>query len=95
MTLQHTPGPWSRNGDQTAIYGSSQLIAFVLGAGFLTPQQIQANADLIVAAPDLLKALSEMECAWCGQTIGGEPLYEGHECHCAEARAVVKKARGE
>ena len=53
------------------------------------------DARLIAAAPDLLKALSEMECAWCGQIIGGEPLYEGHECQCAEARAAVKKARGE
>ncbi len=87
---KHTPGPWFVTGNMTLYVesriggGLAQEIAAVgpteADSGY-GPQQ-RANADLIAAAPDLLRAL---ECL----------LEMGHAKAGDLARAALAKARGE
>lgn len=71
MTTQHTPGPWiiHKSKFTFAIQSSTEphagLICHVYAkgdpsadeVGFSRPEEAQANAKLIAAAPDLLAAL--------------------------------------
>jgi hypothetical protein len=57
----HTPGPWHRNIKPAARYpvifaGRNSHVAQVISSG-LTDEAIEANCNLIAAAPDLLAAL--------------------------------------
>jgi hypothetical protein len=60
----HTKGPWGRNIPPASKYpiifggptGNHSHVAQVLSRG-LPPSEVEANADLIAAAPDLLAAL--------------------------------------
>ena len=61
---KHTPGPWiiDGNGIKTSISAGSKHIAMVNywhvgGADDVIGEEHEANARLIAAAPDLLKAL--------------------------------------
>jgi hypothetical protein len=91
MNKQHTPGPWH--------FGTSSDSSFykrnIAGAdGYhvaLTSSrdvsEVDANAQLIAAAPELLAALEEV-LAYCSE--------HGHDWMCmAEARSVILKATGE
>lgn len=89
MTTQHTPGTWSRNiranGKYPVVFaGRNQHVATVCqqedGA------QVEANIDLIAAAPDMLAALIGL--------IGGQDssLDNARE---AIARAAIAKATGD
>ena len=60
----HTPGPWDRNIKPASKYptifaGRNAHVAQVVSSG-LTPDEVEANCDLIAAAPDLLAALKEL-----------------------------------
>ena len=90
QTSKHTPGPWFVTGNMTLYVeariggGLVQEVAAVgpteADSGY-GPQQ-RANADLIAAAPDLLRAI---ECL----------LEMGHAKAGDLARAAIAKARGE
>jgi hypothetical protein len=95
MKTEHTEGPWEieTKGSRHFIDGADQLtVAYVDRAGVRDRQEIEANARLIAAAPDLLTALTEMLNQF------------GHYCeHTADpsevkaqsvARAVIAKAGG-
>lgn len=61
---KHTPGPWHRNikpGTKypTVFAGRNTHVARAVVDG-LPPEQVEANVDLIAAAPALLDALIEM-----------------------------------
>lgn len=68
MKTKHTRGEWSnKNGliyrrDWRELYeyggglAGEKPIAYIMGAGFYTDEEIEANAKLISAAPDLLEA---------------------------------------
>lgn len=68
MTIKHTPGPWeidadTRPAEVCTVHHTSHPNGFVYVRGALgywdaTPEENMANARLIAAAPDLLKALS-------------------------------------
>lgn len=56
----HTPAPWRRNIKPASKYpviyaGRNTHVAIVERSG-LTPEEIEANCDLIKGAPDLLQA---------------------------------------
>ena len=65
MNAKHTPGPWSigehqkiiSTGWSIRIPSDGSAIAYVLGE---RNPELQANARLIAAAPDLLAALKEL-----------------------------------
>lgn len=91
MTAQHTPGPWTARPEDN--YRRAEVtwnergdpIAEVFGP---SRDQRQANARLIAAAPDLLKALR----AVMGGQIGGQPDMDAERFRLA--RAAIAKAEG-
>lgn len=66
MKTKHTPGPWKATRDPRTEYNytigcKKGILAFTDSAGCsLTPEEIEANARLIAAAPDLLAALQAL-----------------------------------
>ena len=62
---KHTPAPWHRNiranGKYPVIYaGRNTHVAMAKGHDYLPPEEIEANIDLIAAAPELLEALKNI-----------------------------------
>ena len=60
MKTQHTPGPWKTNSFGVIEDRSGSVIAGVLRYGSVSGElPMNANAELIAAAPELLDTLSE------------------------------------
>ena len=101
---KHTPGPWTANfNDYTKPYveilnGDNLVIAQIPDGEIIRGdttilgiENIEANIDLIAAAPDMYEAL---ECA-CDQYCIG---YTGNglvKCEDCIIRKALRKARGE
>lgn len=87
----HTPGPWDvePKGSRNFVDGADGLAVAYLGwAGVRERSEIEANARLIAAAPDLLAAL---------YSIATDPsaIYSGANAHIGDiARAAIAKATG-
>jgi hypothetical protein len=67
MKSKHTPGPWHRNIKPAKKYntifaGRNTHICRLTVTG-LTDEEIEANCNLITAAPDMLNALKALQ-AW-------------------------------
>ena len=115
--MTYTPGPWKilRHdlGDEEIFFVPVEILAgngklVVAYEGGLAPaaqewtvEEIEANASLIAAAPDMLRALEEvmgeldvegLPCPLCGRD-----LTIGHRRNCIwhVVASAVRKARGE
>lgn len=91
MTQNHTQGPWHRNIKPATKYntiyaGRNTHVAHLETTG-LDSEEVEANANLIAAAPELLDALNELK-QWFS-TIEGTLLVD-----CSKARAAIAKAEG-
>lgn len=89
MKTESTPGPWTIVGQLPSgitIANNRDLVAKVYGAGEI------ANANLIIAAPDMLEALVNLEKAYMIliKSVGGFASDSARE-----ARNAIAKARGE
>ncbi len=104
---EHTPGPWhvrmQRVDPRPYIYAGDVLVAKTYRTTIdnrLTQEIGEANAALIVAAPDMLKVLEQLE--WDGYDYLGNPTCPacaqrqtvGHYPDC-ELSAAIKKAKGQ
>ena len=99
MTHKHTPGPWTRGygnhvyqGERPDPVNLGRLVA-VCEPSTRTKgdwDQVWANAKLIASAPELLEALEALVQAVEYTPIGVRALKA-----VEEARAAIKKARGE
>lgn len=93
---RHTPAPWLENGYCEQFLGRAtqnrlaQLIATEYGDG--TTEQAEANAVLISAAPDLLKALKEAVVYLDG--VNKSDRFYGHQQAIDAARAAIAKTEG-
>jgi hypothetical protein len=94
MSTQHTPAPWTTDGD--AYSGNLDIIALTGRIAMLdcefsaeTEDVLTANARLIAAAPDLLAALQRALAA-----IEYYHAREGSPETLADARAAIAKATG-
>ncbi|MAG25059.1 hypothetical protein CMI47_05705 [Candidatus Pacearchaeota archaeon] len=95
----HTPGPWAvfpyyyerGDGEEHRLIGLGQFdtIADVRMGSDDVPGDLEANACLIAAAPELLEALEGLLPDFTGGLDPTEP-----EC-VVKARAAIAKARGE
>jgi hypothetical protein len=106
MSAQHTPGPWFTFANGQCIGGPVGPLGNPSGAetagiahcgmGLRTGTEIQANARLISAAPELLETLRELVEAYCR---AGTPLSkdERHEdrLRLIAARVAISNAIGE
>ena len=97
MTEKHTPGPWVISSRYHSIGiapddGVSDGLATVFGIG----PQAEANARLIAAAPELLKALKQYrEAIKDFAAHRGISLQDGVICEADDlARAAIVKATG-
>lgn len=94
---KHTPGPWHRNVPPARKYcvvfsGRNTHVAAVKSDG-LTDSEIEANCNLIAAAPDLLEALEVILRKYEAQADYAEIDTDGESV--AKANAAIAKARGE
>lgn len=95
MTTKHTPGPWNGpnfNGHYWDIFPNTEsrggnISVFRSG---MTDEEVEANANLIASAPELLDALE-----YCIAMFDeGVPEYEWDSIK-QNARAAIAKAKGE
>ncbi len=73
MTDTHTPGPWSRSNDAVPDLYVQVTIYDEAGERVATAFQLDGNANLIAAAPDLLEALIEVTAATWDYLNGSGP----------------------
>lgn len=101
--VQHTPGPWHTDG--SSVYwrspsdGNNWLIAQLVEPPVRPSDEVEANARLIAAAPDLLagcQALIELFDYYRSQGVFGErTAYNPHMSHKFDiARGAIAKAEG-
>jgi len=99
MIGQHTPGPWTYEGDHTHRQYNIRMLGHVIGGHICTvnnlptdvlanrdPGIAEANAALIAAAPDLLAA--------CQAVLDEFPAADGRRIEGVKAicRAAITKA---
>ena len=92
---KHTPGPWHRNippaRKYTTIFaGRNTHVARLAVDDLTTDTELEANANLIAAAPDLLEALELAEAI-----IERFKLPEMLEGSADVIRVAIAKARGQ
>ena len=90
-TPKHTRGPWSRNIPPARKYaivfaGRNAHIAQICSAG-LEDSEIEANCDLIAAAPDMRDALARAA-PWLGRLVA-----DGGHLGCAAPNDAVATLR--
>ena len=88
--MSHTPGPWYWKDKAAGIIGSKS-------ESYIAECDHDADAVLIMAAPDLLEALEGMLNEWgcideCNKW--GQPS-QRHRPWCQKVQAAIAKARGE
>lgn len=97
MTSKHIAAGWHRNIPPASKYpiifaGRNTHVAQILTQG-LTPEEIEAHANLITAAPELLKALKFVQEAMHGLAHSADDVPEWNEGGTAfEASAAVAAA---
>ena len=85
--MTHTPGPWKLDEKYTIVEDISGIVCRFNRADFTTYANWYANAHLIAAAPDLLKALEGIVALSEGSDRLDWPEY-------VEAQRAIKKAKG-
>jgi hypothetical protein len=89
-TTQHTPGPWRAEGWNNLVvnsYTGDTIIIQPGGSEYAKLEELQANARLIAAAPELLEALKGMM-EWARRVKGSNPGPEVFEASNAIAKAT-------
>lgn len=97
-SIAHTPGPWevtgpSSNGKCLRIFADEYV--GIIGGSDQSIRTIQANADLIAAAPDLLEACKSLLDIWDRAGPMGSHQWEQFEGVVRQCIAAVGKATGE
>lgn len=106
MSAQHTPGPWQDDNDREytvrrVIRRNGVIVATISEptAG-LSVDEVEANAWLIAAAPEMLEALTRIAAGRCGNNAvyNSDCPTEGELperwCFSCIARAAIAKAEG-
>lgn len=109
---KHTPGRWTatRENDREWMVAADdgrtwKSVATVTanddGASTVTPEEAEANARLISAAPNLLRACEQLLEEYIEDVLAGEDTSCGcqsdgpeNRCGICAARAAIAKARG-
>lgn len=97
--MKHTKGPWFSDGDKHAmnldIVGPSGRIAMMDCENFeVDDDEIEANARLIAAAPDLLAALEYLAAVNEAKFPTALKKKNAFERKMAQAMCVVRQAKG-
>lgn len=96
----HTPGPWRATKPGHGLGGEYLCVELDASENYSTLEMLPADAYLIAAAPDLLRAVELLiadpwGCAFCDSGVLRNPA-KGHrgDCHFEIARRAVEKAKG-
>jgi hypothetical protein len=93
--IKHTPGPWRKDNNPRNIIANGRDIAHTWGR--FEDDEADANAHLISAAPDLLKALHDV-LRYCVTPSGLPDKNKGRtpeqDAAMARANAAIAKANG-
>lgn len=92
---RHTPGPWHRNikpgRKYSVIFAGRNTHVMTACVAGLADDEIEANIDLVTAAPDMLDALERAEFILSSPTLS-------HMADCVGGltaiRAAIAKAKG-
>lgn len=88
-----TPGPWHIMDLNDGRYRNLYVMAKGKAIVKMEPwNEMDADAHLICAAPDLLAALKLFAMEQC---VCAHLLKHGHRCRSCKARAAITKAKGE
>lgn len=107
-----TPGPWVRSSESPKIIMSGSFIdghdGYIIGSVtgddnsgyYASEEEAAANADLMIAAPDLLEALEALEAILpfipvTTASEGGAAKYSENVKAADMVRAAIAKARGQ
>jgi hypothetical protein len=95
---KHTPGPWVRDGYGTIKTPSGKTlrvtgVAMPCGGRPGDFAEVDANSDLLTAAPELLEALKRAE-EFLERSTEYRVGHPGFEQANAQARAAIAKAEG-
>ena len=94
MQTKHTQGEWTPQiGTLTTSIRDERNIAICEIKNLSLPNEFEANAKLIAAAPDLLEALKSLQAILCD--CEGNPCFEGSEGDeivAQKAFETIKKA---
>lgn len=94
---KHTPGPWAIvNREIRGPAESGVIVARIpeWGVAADAPDPFAANARLIVAAPDLLEALTDLRRRFHAACLAGGSDGWAADASCAKADAAIAKAEG-
>jgi len=91
---KHTPGPWKvreNGGLMKAVEANKDWLVYACGRDYMGREELEANARLIAAAPELLEALQEIL-----STMRKPPSGSGgfHEFDIKAAERAIAKATG-
>ncbi len=99
---KHTPGPWKYCPDARGYGKRAQRIIWgakgpgygaIAEVSYFPSEEIEANARLIAAAPEMLAALESLE-AWSQECIPDDWEDDGYE-FIRQAKQAISKAKGE
>lgn len=95
MSTKHTPGPWVLDGVEVYPVGGDPICAMSPGQG----DELEANTQLIAAAPDLLEALKWSTfwlegCLRCEAYVWDADQREAAEENLKASKAAIAKATG-
>lgn len=90
---RHTPGPWTYTGNvfEAIKDASGEIVVYGLGPGSIN--QTDANARLIAAAPELLKALEKVRVYLLQRTIDN-PEDQEAQLALIDVQVAMEKAEG-
>ena len=97
MKGQHSPGPWHRNIPPATKYvtvyrGRNTHICDVIPSRGISPEEAEANLNMIIAGPELLGAAEALLSDWDSPTLSDStPIAEKFDA----LRSAVAKARAE
>lgn len=91
--FKYTPGPWFVDGDCDVVTEDGTVVSWT-AEGIFETDEINANSQLMAAAPEMLEALQLLIAE---QTGGNKSCgHNGFTCTCPydKARAAIAKALG-
>lgn len=90
---KHTPGPWHRNippaTKYVTVYAGRNTHVTYVATQYLTPEEVEANINLIAAAPELLERLKQ------AVEMIKDLRNEHHTVNITGLNATIAKAEGE
>jgi len=96
---KHTPGPWEASEGETYRRYDIEAVGGIIAQTEGDTETDEANANLIAAAPDMLKALKDSILLirhWgSGEALSDARIWEKQESVCKAICAAIAKAEGE